>query len=142
MVKYVRSSSTKIRNFLKCVEIQKIECDKMLSLDVSPRWNSTYLMFDTAEKFEKAFERFDLYDDGSIAGSIQNEDWANMRNVTKFLEFFYEITLKVSSSRYVTCNVHFEDICELDAYLKVCMTSDDVDLSKMASKMKEKFKKY
>ncbi|KAH0730819.1 hypothetical protein KY289_002007 [Solanum tuberosum] len=83
-----------------------------------------------------------MMDDGSIAGSIQNEDWANMRNVTKFLEFFYEITLKVSSSRYVTCNVHFEDICELDAYLKVCMTSDDVDLSKMASKMKEKFKKY
>ncbi|KAH0726023.1 hypothetical protein KY284_001888 [Solanum tuberosum] len=83
-----------------------------------------------------------MMDDGSIAGSIQNEDWANVRNVTKFLEIFYEITLKVSSSRYVTCNVHFEDICELDAYLKVCMTSDDVDLSKMASKMKEKFKKY
>ena len=59
----------------------------MLSLDVPTRWNSTYLMLDTAEKFEKAFERFDLYDgnfnsflatdvceDGSIAGSIQHED--------------------------------------------------------------------
>ncbi|KAH0782248.1 hypothetical protein KY290_001846 [Solanum tuberosum] len=34
--------------------------------------------------------------DGSIAGSIQNEDWANVRNVTKFPEIFYEITLKVS----------------------------------------------
>ncbi|KAH0660529.1 hypothetical protein KY289_029277 [Solanum tuberosum] len=123
--------------------------------DVPTRWNSTYLMLDTAEKFEKAFERFDLYDgnfnsflatdiceDGSIAGSIQYEDWANVRNITKFLEKFYELTLKVSGSRYVTCNVHFEDICELDAYLKVCMTSDDVDLSKMASGMKEKFKKY
>ncbi|KAH0650464.1 hypothetical protein KY284_030376 [Solanum tuberosum] len=155
MVKYVRSSSTRTRNFLKCVEMQNIECDKMLSLDVPTRWNSTYLMLDTAKKFEKTFERFDIYDgnfnsflaidvceDGSIAGSIQNEDWANVRNVTKFLENFYELTLKVSGSRYVTCNVHFEDICELDAYLKVCMTSDDVDLSKMASEMKEKFKKY
>ncbi|KAH0689722.1 hypothetical protein KY289_017080 [Solanum tuberosum] len=155
MVKYVRSSSTRTRNFLKCVEMQKIECDKMLSLDVPTRWKSIYLMLDTAKKFEKAFERFDLYDgnfssflatdvceDGSIAGSIQYEDWANVRNITKFLEKFYELTLKVSGSRYVTCNVHFEDICELDAYLKVCMTSDDVDLSKMASGMKEKFKKY
>ncbi|KAH0705999.1 hypothetical protein KY289_011075 [Solanum tuberosum] len=50
--------------------------------------------------------------------------------------------MEVSSSRYVTCNVHFEDICELDAYLKVCMTSDDVDLRKKGSGMKEKFKKY
>ncbi|KAH0711976.1 hypothetical protein KY289_007935 [Solanum tuberosum] len=131
MVKYVRSSSTRTRNFLKCVEMQKIECDKMLSLDVPTRWNSTYLMLDTTEKFEKAFERFDLYDgnfnsylatdvceDGSIAGSIQYEDWANVRNITKFLEKIYELTLKVSGSR------------------------DDVDLSKMASGMKEKFKKY
>ncbi|KAH0645237.1 hypothetical protein KY284_033121 [Solanum tuberosum] len=83
-----------------------------------------------------------MMEDGSIAGSIQYEDWANVRNITKFLEKFYELTLKVSGSRYVTCNVHFEDICELDAYLKVCMTSDDVDLSKMGSGMKEKFKKY
>ncbi|KAH0743313.1 hypothetical protein KY290_031306 [Solanum tuberosum] len=131
MVKYVRSSSTRTRNFLKCVEMQNLECDKVLSLDVRTRWNSTYLMLDTAKKFEKTFERFDLYDgnfnsflaidvceDGSIAGSIQNKDWANVRNVTKFLENFYELTLKVSGSR------------------------DDVDLSKMASGMKEKFKKY
>ncbi|KAH0644904.1 hypothetical protein KY290_026170 [Solanum tuberosum] len=98
MVKYVRSSSTRTRNFLKCVEMQNIECDKMLFLDVPTRWNSTYLMLDTTTKFEKAFERFDLYDgnfnsflatdvceDGSIASSIQNEYWANVRNITKFL---------------------------------------------------------
>ena len=36
----------------------------------------------------------------------------------------------------------FEDICELDAYLKLCVASDDLDLSKMALRMKEKFKKY
>ena len=58
-----------------------------------------------------------------------------------FFENFYELTLKVSGSRYVTCNVHFEDISELDAYLKLCMASDDLYLSKMASGMK-KFKKY
>uniref|UniRef100_A0A3Q7GI24 HAT C-terminal dimerisation domain-containing protein n=1 Tax=Solanum lycopersicum TaxID=4081 RepID=A0A3Q7GI24_SOLLC len=39
------------RNFLKCVEMQKIECDYMLPLDVPTSWNSTYLMLDTTEKF-------------------------------------------------------------------------------------------
>lgn len=105
-------------------------------LDVPTRWNSTYLMLEAVEKSEKAFERFDLYDDnfnsylstnvcedGSGKGSIQSNDWVN---VIKFLERFYELTLKVSGSRYIICNVHFEDICELDTYLEVCMTSDDV----------------
>ena len=92
IVKCVRSSSTRTRNFLKCVEIQKLECGKLLSLDVPTRWNSTYLMLDTTEIFEKTFDRFDLDDgnfnsflstnvceDGTFVGSIQNEDWTNVR---------------------------------------------------------------
>ncbi|KAM3309137.1 hypothetical protein P3S67_010881 [Capsicum chacoense] len=155
MVKYVRSSPTRTRNFIKCCEMQKIECSKMLPLDVPTWWNSTYLMLETAEKIKKAFDRFDLYDDnfnsyfstdicedGSVASSIQSDDWVNVRNVIEFLERFYVLTLKVSGSRYVTCNVHFEDICELDSYLKECMTSDEVELRKMAMGMKEKFKYY
>ncbi|PHT26741.1 hypothetical protein CQW23_33652 [Capsicum baccatum] len=100
-----------------------------------------------------AFEgkhRFDLYDDnfnsyhstdvcedGSVAGSIQSDDWVNVRNVIKFLERFYELILKVSGSRYVTCNLHFEDICELGSYLKECMLARDVlaiPMSSVASK--------
>ena len=67
MVKYVRSSSSRTRNFLKCVEMQKIECDKMLSLDVPTRWNPTYLILDTTEKnLRRPFERLDLYDGNVI----------------------------------------------------------------------------
>ncbi|KAH0652536.1 hypothetical protein KY289_030214 [Solanum tuberosum] len=40
-----------------------------------------------------------MMEDESIAGSIQHEDWANVRNITKFLEKMYELTLKVSGSR-------------------------------------------
>ncbi|KAM3221584.1 zinc finger BED domain-containing protein RICESLEEPER 2-like [Capsicum annuum] len=155
IVKYVRFSPARTRNFIKCYEMQKIECSKILSLDVPTRWNSTYLMLKAAKKSKKAFERFDLYDDnfnsyllfyvcqdGTVAGSIQNDDWVNVRNVIKFLERFYELTLKFSGLRYVTYNFHFEDTCELDAYLKVNMTSDDLELRKMAMGMKEKFKTY
>ncbi|KAM3233651.1 hypothetical protein P3L10_019010 [Capsicum annuum] len=69
---------------------------------------SFYQMSKTNDKFEKAFERFDLYydnlnsyhstdvcEDGSVAGSIHSDDWVNVRNAIKFLERLYELTLKV-----------------------------------------------
>ncbi|KAH0711371.1 hypothetical protein KY289_007330 [Solanum tuberosum] len=147
MVRYVRSSPARTRNFVKCCEVQKIDCSKTLSLDVPTRWNSTYLMLEATQNFEKAFDRFDLFDehfktylsthiceDGSIAGTLACDDWANVRSVVKFLENFYELTIKVSGSHYVTSSVHFEDICELDVYLKLCLTSEDLNLKNPRNK--------
>ncbi|KAL0290415.1 UNVERIFIED_CONTAM: Zinc finger BED domain-containing protein RICESLEEPER 2 [Sesamum calycinum] len=56
-VKYVRSSPARLKAFKRCVEKEKIDSKSLLCLDVETRWNSTYLMLDAAEKFEKAFER-------------------------------------------------------------------------------------
>ncbi|XP_049381155.1 zinc finger BED domain-containing protein RICESLEEPER 1-like [Solanum stenotomum] len=102
------------------------------------RWNSTYLMLEVAQNFEKAFDRFDLFDEhfktylsthicegGSIAGTLGCDEWAN-----------------VSGSHYVTSSVHFEDICEFDVYLKLCLTSEDLNLKNMADGMIKKFKRY
>ncbi|XP_070044845.1 zinc finger BED domain-containing protein DAYSLEEPER-like [Nicotiana tomentosiformis] len=80
--------------------------------------------------------------EGKIVGPLECDDWVNVRNVIKFLEIFHELTEKVSGSRYVTSNCHFEDISELDNHLKACLASEDTSLSKMAERMEEKFKKY
>ena len=40
----------------------KIQSKSLLCLDVSTRWNFTYLMLDAAQKFERAFERFEEID--------------------------------------------------------------------------------
>nr|XP_009775720.1 PREDICTED: zinc finger BED domain-containing protein RICESLEEPER 1-like [Nicotiana sylvestris] len=119
------------------------------------RWNSTYLMLETAQNFEKAFDKLHLFDDGfsthlcthvcedgNLVDPFVCDDWVNVRNVIKFLERFHELTEKVSGSCYVTSNCHFKDICELDSHLKTCLASDNTNLRKMAEKMKEKFKKY
>ncbi|XP_075080985.1 zinc finger BED domain-containing protein RICESLEEPER 2-like [Nicotiana tabacum] len=119
------------------------------------RWNFTYLMLEITQNFEKAFDKLHLFydgfsthlcmhvcEDGNVAGPFVCDDWVNMRNVIKFLERFHKLSEKVSGSRYVTSNCHFEDICELDSHLKACLVSDYTNLSKMAGRMKEKFKKY
>ena len=57
-VKYVRSSGARFATFLECVEKVKITCSKKPSLDVDTRWNSTFLMLESAEKYEAAFDRY------------------------------------------------------------------------------------
>ena len=108
-----------------------------------------------AQNFEKAFDRFDLFDehfktylsthiceDGSVVGLLACDDWANVRSVVKFVENFYELTIKVSGSQYVTSSVHFEDVCELYVYLKQRLTSEDLNLRNMVDGMMMKFKIY
>ena len=55
-------SSARLAKFKKCIEEENISCTSMLCLDIQTIWNSTYLMLDVAEKFEKTFERLEDYD--------------------------------------------------------------------------------
>ncbi|KAH0730723.1 hypothetical protein KY289_001911 [Solanum tuberosum] len=100
------------------------------------RWNSTYLMLDTAQHFELAFERYSFYDigfldylrthdceDGTKAGVLTSVDWEN-----------------VSGSKYVTNNVHFVEIAELDLILKEMTENEDSNLKKIAESMRDKFR--
>ena len=56
-IRFVRSSPSRLLAFKKCAEKLHIECTKSLCLDVATRWNSTYLMLEAVEKFEKMFVR-------------------------------------------------------------------------------------
>ncbi|KAK8934889.1 hypothetical protein KSP39_PZI014520 [Platanthera zijinensis] len=58
-IKYVKGSSQRLEKFKKCVANAEISCKSLLCLDVETRWNSTYLMLETAIKFEKAFNELE-----------------------------------------------------------------------------------
>lgn len=53
-----------------------------------------------------------------------------VRLMVTFIETFYLLTLKVSSSKYVTKNVHFKKIIELDIILKEMKENEDPKLVK------------
>ncbi|KAK5835381.1 hypothetical protein PVK06_011069 [Gossypium arboreum] len=120
----------------------------MLYLDVCTRWNSTYLMLDTAQNFERAFERFEEQDTNFEAelesgeGWPSVDDWANVRNLGDFVEHFYEVTLRISGTSYVTSNNFFDEFSEIDFLLRDAQLNNNVDFNVMAIKMKKKYDKY
>lgn len=155
LVKYVRSSPIRFDWFKSCVQRQWIQCNNLLCLDVPTRWNSTYLMLDVAEKFQKAFELMQEEEDEHLLNYPQDdglgkdelepptcEDWDTIRHLVKFLEIFYDVTLRMSDTSYATSNLHFRVLSIVHEHLKSYCQSGDMLLSNMAQRMKVKYDKY
>lgn len=102
VVRYVRSSPARFQKFKECVVCLKIPLKKLLCLDVTTTWNSTYLMLESAENFEKAFKLLEHEDAqyfhefcvNGKHGAPSSSDWDNARFFIKFLKVFYDATLK------------------------------------------------
>ncbi|XP_025661395.1 zinc finger BED domain-containing protein RICESLEEPER 2-like [Arachis hypogaea] len=153
-VRYVRSSPQRIKKFKECIEAELIESKSLVCLDVPTRWNSTYLMLEHAEKFEKAFDR--LYDQeidffrwfGEDCGGKKKVgpptalDWQHARLFIDFLRIFYEITLCFSSSLHVTSNKCFHEIASIHSQLTSWSHNNSELLGTMACSMKAKYDKY
>ncbi|XP_038889379.1 zinc finger BED domain-containing protein RICESLEEPER 2-like [Benincasa hispida] len=111
-VRFVRSSPARLVTFKKCITEENIDSKSMLCLDVPIRWNSTYLMLEAVVKFEKVFERLKDYDTVYMNEEEKptTRDWEIARIFTKFLSVFYEVTIRLSRSLYVTSNTVFHEI--------------------------------
>ena len=138
------------KRFKKCVADEKISSKKLLCLDVPTRWNSTFLMLNAALDLEGAFEKFAEEDPHYVnelneregKGKPEIDDWDNVRRFSKFLGSFYELTLRVSGSLYVTYNLFFHELVNVATLLKDGSASDDLEMCLMVAKMKEKYEKY
>ncbi|KAF7121224.1 hypothetical protein RHSIM_Rhsim13G0128000 [Rhododendron simsii] len=72
IVRYVRSSPSRMAEFWSCVEKEGITCRLKPCLDVSTRWNYTYFMLERALTYQKAFDR--LCDDPSFKLNVREEE--------------------------------------------------------------------
>ncbi|KAL3536597.1 hypothetical protein ACH5RR_005058 [Cinchona calisaya] len=170
-VKYMRSSPARAQRFKSCIEKERIDSKSDVCLDVETRWNSTYLMLESAVKFQKAFELLETADskhveeltpnvravrnsegemiesmtdkrDSRIRGLPSEFDWDYACNLLPFLKVFYDTTLRLSGSLYVTGNPYMVEIYAIGFFLIRLMAGSDENLAAMASRMKKKHDKY
>lgn len=124
-------------------------------------------MLDVAQVYERAFERFDEQDLGYkndlqeehyeirtdengvkikekviIDGRPTFNDWVTVRHLSSCLKMFYDLTLKISGTSYVTSNMFLHEIYRVYCTLQRWVNGTNPDLFDIGDKMLAKFKKY
>jgi hypothetical protein len=152
-VRYVKSSPNRFQIFKDYVKTLGIESKSLLCLDIATRWNSTYIMLESAVKFEKVFLRMDFEDEAynthfhkqQTSGGLRApdaSDFQDCRLFVSFLKLFYNATKKLSGSLYVTSNSFFDEIYIIQTKIIELKNSKDNLLKQMATSMHLKFEKY
>ncbi|KAI3926241.1 hypothetical protein MKW98_028377 [Papaver atlanticum] len=160
-VKFIRGSGERLKKFRECAEQRKINITKFLSLDCEIRWNSTYQMLSTAEKYEEVFYQFEEsgYADkflnpprpstrgNTAAPAIPKvwpiaSDWEIARAFVRLLKRFYDATLKFSGSTYVTSNLFLDEVISTNDILQEWVKNGNMLLADMADWMVLKYEKY
>lgn len=144
-VKYVRSSPSRYHRFKECVALVKIASKSIPCLDVETRWNSTYLMLASAVTFKTAFEMvFETMNKNQLKelDMPKEEDWNYVANFLPFLKIFYDTTISLSGSFYVTGESYLRHIMGLKAFIVRMSTNSNPSISSVAKNMKSKYEKY
>ncbi|XP_019171373.1 PREDICTED: zinc finger BED domain-containing protein RICESLEEPER 2-like [Ipomoea nil] len=115
VVKYVRNSPARLKKFRDLADWLSIEQRSSLCLDVPTRWNSTYLMLQSALTYQKV--------------------------LVQLLKCFYDMTIRISGSLYVTSNTFFTEISDMYCILKG-MVEVGGPVGVVGKNMKAKFEKY
>uniref|UniRef100_A0ACD5TBU1 Uncharacterized protein n=1 Tax=Avena sativa TaxID=4498 RepID=A0ACD5TBU1_AVESA len=141
-VKYVKSSQTREELFGEIVKQLGIICEKEPSLDVATRWNSTYLMIDSALPYWEAFDEL-AKQDLQFKYAPSAEDWKMAEAIRSLLKIFYEATKVVSGSSYPTANRYFHEMWSIKLLLEKQAKNKNKDISTMVCEMyKYEFVKF
>ncbi|KMT01216.1 hypothetical protein BVRB_9g212350 [Beta vulgaris subsp. vulgaris] len=144
-VKFVKVSTARKRRFKDLAQKFNVESKCYLCLDDPTNWNSTYMMLETAMKFQRVFSALNLPDEMGVSLNERPpdaHDWKKIERLVVFLEGFYLFTRRISNSLYVTSNKGLYEIMALNNILKKWVQNVDLDFQAMAISMKQKYDKY
>ncbi|XP_019177680.1 PREDICTED: zinc finger BED domain-containing protein RICESLEEPER 2-like [Ipomoea nil] len=127
-VRWMRNSPARLKKFRDLAELLGLEAKSSLQLDVPTRWNNTYMMLSTAIQYKAVFDAYSLNEPSFVADLV-------------LLKGFYEMTIRISGSLYVTSNSFFSEISYLSCMLSSMIVAGSAT-EVMGSQMKSKFEKY
>ncbi|KAL9662632.1 hypothetical protein QQ045_027465 [Rhodiola kirilowii] len=114
---------------------------RALRQDVPTRWNSTFLMLDSALYYRQALGHFALFD-LDFKTCPTSEEWGQIEMIAKFLGEFYEVTSLFSGSKYATSNLFFPKVLKIQHSIREAMMHRDDFMRHMGNEMSAKFQKY
>ena len=143
LVLTVKGSPLQWEELMKRAKECGLDTSKGLSLDVSTRWNSTYLMLRDALYYKPAFMRL-KYSDRRKCESITPlpEEWDMALKLFQLLKKFYDLTEILSGTLYPTANQFYKGFCDIKDLIDRWCCSNDSTIKKMAAAMSAKFEKY
>ncbi|XP_043714676.1 zinc finger BED domain-containing protein RICESLEEPER 2-like [Telopea speciosissima] len=140
-IAYVKGSQARKVKFLDICKQLSSPSSKRLHENVTTRWNSIYIMLDSALFYRKVFANLGLVED-SYKTCPSSDQWLKIEKLMGFLHPFYEITVLLSGSMYPTANLYFENIWEIHKSLLEEVSHGLRFMRPMAVEMKKKFDKY
>jgi hypothetical protein len=140
-VAYWTASPKREEKFEETVRQMKVTCTKKLGLDCATRWNSTFLMLQTALLYKDVFNRLSKREAQYKSLPLEHE-WEFAKDVCEKLKIFYKVTELFSGTKYPTTNQCFPSLCEIRLALRDWLHSENAMIKEMAKKMVEKYDKY
>jgi hypothetical protein len=140
-VKYFRGSQVRKQSFLNAVTQMSLDNKKGLRQYVPTRWNSTYLMLESAIHYRRAFAYLEMTDQ-NYRFCPSALEWEKVIDISTFLGCFYHATCAFSGTKYPTANLYFPVVALIYVNLKKELVSEDEDRRSMANQMISKFEKY